>query len=149
MHQDAPPAMTPINAYLLRALLGWIEDNHLTPHILVNGMAPGVRVPQGTIRDGKVVLNMSGGAIDRLEMSDYHVGFMTRFGGRIFEVSLPMASILSVYAKENSQGMQLPLMADPVAEPPGNAAPEAPIAAQGQGKPASQSDRRAHLRVVK
>lgn len=145
MSQTDATVMTPINPYLLRALLGWIEDNQMTPHILVNGMLDGVRVPPNSIKEGKVVLNMATSAIDRLEMSDYHLGFLTRFSGRVFEVAIPMAAILSVYAKETGQGMQLPPMADPVQADPVN---EAPTNASVPATP-SKADKRAHLRVVK
>jgi stringent starvation protein B len=145
MSQKANTTMTPINPYLLRALLGWIEDNQMTPHILVNGMQDGVKVPPNSIKEGKVVLNMATSAIDRMEMSDYHLGFLTRFSGRVFEVSLPMAAILSIYAKETGQGMQLPPMADPVQAEPVNETHEAAEASQANSK----QDKRAHLRVVK
>lgn len=138
MNQKEAIAMTPINSYLLRALLGWIEDNQMTPHVLVNGMQDGVKVPPNSIKDGKVVLNMANSAIDRVEMSDYHLGFQTRFSGRVFEVALPMSAILSVYAKETGQGMLLPPIIDPINE-------TVNATAGDTGK----ADKRAHLRIVK
>ena len=38
--------MTSTRPYLIRALYEWIEDNGLTPHILVDAEAPGVGVPK-------------------------------------------------------------------------------------------------------
>jgi stringent starvation protein B len=37
--------MTSSRPYILRAIHQWITDNGLTPHLLVNTAAPGVRVP--------------------------------------------------------------------------------------------------------
>jgi stringent starvation protein B len=36
--------MTSHRPYLLRALVEWINDNQLTPHILVDAGVPGVQV---------------------------------------------------------------------------------------------------------
>lgn len=132
--------MTPLNAYLLRALLQWIEDNHMTPHILVNCEVDGIKVPRGSVRDGKIVLNMASSAVGKLDIDDYHVSFAARFGGHMFEVYLPMHAIVSAYARETGQGMELPVVSG-----------EAPVqTSQSSGSSGtSKADRRAHLKVVK
>ena len=40
-----PAAMTSNRPYLLRALYEWINDNNLTPYILVDANQPDVMVP--------------------------------------------------------------------------------------------------------
>ena len=62
---DDAPSMTSYRPYLLRALTEWINDNGMTPHILVDAGVPGVRVPPGTVREGKVVLNIADRAVGR------------------------------------------------------------------------------------
>lgn len=42
--------MTSHRPYLLRALVEWINDNDLTPHILVDAGMPGVQVPQSAVK---------------------------------------------------------------------------------------------------
>lgn len=130
--------MTPFNPHLLRAALAWIEENQMTPHALIDGTHPHVRVPRGAIKDGKVVLNVACDAIDRLDIQDTHVTFMARFSGHPFQVYLPMAAIISIYSRETGQGISMPQIEEGQETP----VPEEP--AQDQIK-----DRRSHLRVVK
>jgi hypothetical protein len=58
--------MTSHRPYLLRALVEWINDNQLTPHILVDAGVPGVQVPPSAVKDGRVVLNIAERAVVRL-----------------------------------------------------------------------------------
>ena len=51
-----PDKMSSNRPYLLRALYEWINDNNLTPYILVDAKQPGVQVPASTVKDGKVVV---------------------------------------------------------------------------------------------
>jgi len=74
-------AMTPNRPYLLRALYEWISDNGLTPYLLVDAGAEGVRVPPGAAKDGKVILNIAARAVGQFEISNERVHFLARFGG--------------------------------------------------------------------
>ncbi|MCL4315974.1 MAG: ClpXP protease specificity-enhancing factor SspB, partial [Gammaproteobacteria bacterium] len=65
--------MTSSRPYLLRALYDWISDNGLTPHILVNAAESGVQVPQQHVQDGKIVLNVSEQAAQRLHIGNERV----------------------------------------------------------------------------
>jgi stringent starvation protein B len=91
--------------YLLRSLYEWLLDNEVTPYLLVDAMASGVSVPEGSANDGKVVLNLKPQAIQQLEMNNDFVSFSARFGGVSREVYCPMASVLAIYARENGEGM--------------------------------------------
>ena len=42
-------AMSSNRPYLLRALYQWIEDNQMTPYLLVDASRDGVQVPPATI----------------------------------------------------------------------------------------------------
>lgn len=91
--------------YLLRAMHEWMADNSLTPHIVVDASADGIRVPEGHARDGKIVLNISYAATRSLSMGNDHVSFEARFNGVPREVFVPMDAILGIYARETGQGM--------------------------------------------
>ena len=97
--------MTPSRPYLLRALSDWILDNHMTPHLLVDAEADDVHVPSQYIDNGKIVLNISPNAIRQLEIGKETVLFSARFGGTLFNISVPIKSVLAIYAKENGEGM--------------------------------------------
>ncbi len=100
--------MTPNRPYLIRALREWILDNDMTPHLLVDANAEGVSAPQQYVDDGKIILNTSPGAINDLEMGNQWIMFSARFSGVLFQIELPVHSVLAVYAKENGQGMIFP-----------------------------------------
>jgi stringent starvation protein B len=126
-----PAAMSSNRPYLLRALYEWINDNGLTPYILVDATNPAVRVPPGAAKDGKVVLNIAARAVTQFEITNERIHFLARFGGVSQQVDVPLPAVLAIYAQENGQGMMFP--ADSQTPPP---APE----------PAKRSS---HLKIVK
>lgn len=91
--------------YLVRALHEWIVDNQCTPHLLVISEYLGANLPAGFAQDGQIVLNVSPSAVRYLQMDNEAVSFEARFGGVPFQVYIPSAAILAIYAKENGQGM--------------------------------------------
>lgn len=161
------PRMTSHRPYLLRALYEWVVDNGMTPHVLVDARVSGVRVPAHTVKDGRVVLNIAERAVARLAMDNEGLSFTARFGGVSHPVSVPIAAVLAIYARETGQGMALP---DDVGG--GAGAADAADASQAADDAAAQGDagdgpdddgpgdgdgggdaggppRRGHLRVVK
>lgn len=107
-------AMTSHRPYLMRALYEWIADNGMTPHLLVDATRTGVQVPMFAVKDGRIVLNVADRAVSKLEMSNESVRFSARFGGVSHAVSVPIAAVIAIYARETGQGMALPdeLVAD-------------------------------------
>jgi stringent starvation protein B len=141
--------MTSNRPYLVRAMYDWISDNGMTPYLLVDARMDGVRVPQGAVKDGQIVLNIAVRAVSDLELGNDRVRFMARFSGVSHQVEVPVTAVLAIYAHENGQGMMFP--AEPAGtSPPAAPAPTpgAPTAAGGGGDrpPAGKGPR---LRVVK
>jgi stringent starvation protein B len=120
--------MTPRRPYLVRALHQWVLDNGLTPHILVDAERDGVQVPREHVREGRIVLNVSPGAVADLYLGNDRVEFGARFGGVARRVSIPVLAILAVYARENGEGMAFPDEASGGGEepPPRQGPPERP-----------------------
>jgi stringent starvation protein B len=102
------PAMTPNRPYLVRALYEWILDNNMTPHLLVDAQRPATQVPPQFVQDGKIVLNISPGAVRGLVLGNEHISFNARFGGMAMDVSVPVQGVLGIYARENGRGMLFP-----------------------------------------
>ena len=94
--------------YLVRAVNEWIVDSGYTPHILAEADAPGLDVPDMARQEGKVVLNISPSAVRDLLIDSDLVTFVARFGGVSRAVSVPIAAVRAVYARENGQGMMFP-----------------------------------------
>ncbi|MNN00758.1 Stringent starvation protein B [compost metagenome] len=132
--------------YLLRALVEWINDNGMTPHLMVDAGVPGVQVPPTAVKEERVVLNIAERAVMRLHIDNDAVSFTARFSGTSFQVHVPIAAVLAVYARETGQGMALPddipgaELASDDDLPPDTTPPDAPPPPAGK---------RPHLRVVK
>ncbi len=134
-------AMTSNRPYLLRAVHAWICDNGLTPHIVADAGCPGLQVPPQAINEGRVVLNLAPRAVAHLEMGNDAITFVARFAGASHAVSVPIAAVQAIYARENGQGM---LLAEAAAGTPGTqatgAAPARPATSPLQAVPASIQD---------
>ena len=97
--------MTPSRPYIMRALYEWIVDNDCTPYMLVDAAVSDVLVPQQFVKDGQIVLNISPSAVVELNIANDAVSFNGRFGGVAFDIYVPVAAVIGIYARENGQGM--------------------------------------------
>ena len=129
--------------YLLRAMHEWISDNQQTPHIVVDASLQGVEVPRQYVQGGKIILNVSLSATSALNLGNDHVSFRARFGAATYDVMVPIAAVLGIYARETGQGMIFSEADAPQPQPP---SPEPPPAASGGGEPKRA---RPTLKVVK
>jgi stringent starvation protein B len=128
--------------YLLRAMHEWIIDSGHTPHVIVDALRTGVEVPAAYVKDGKIVLNLSSTATQRLQLTNESIEFDARFAGVVHRVRVPMQAVLGVYARETGEGM---VFSESESEP---TPPEPPPQSDKPPGPASDS-RRAKLTVVK
>lgn len=123
--------------YMLRAMHEWVSDMGLTPHVIVDAGRDGVEVPRQYVKDGKIVLNLSHSATQRLVMGKDWLEFDARFAGVVRHVKVPISAVLGVYARESGEGMVFAEQEqDP--EPP----PDKPTDPE-------ESPKRPQLRVVK
>jgi stringent starvation protein B len=95
----------PKRPFLLRAMHQWISECGHTPHVIVDAARDGIEVPRAYIKDGKIVLNLSEGATQRLRLGNDVVEFDARFAGVIHHVCFPVSAVLGVYARETGEGM--------------------------------------------
>ncbi len=121
--------------YLIRAIYEWAVDNGLTPHLLVDAQVPGVHVPQAYVQDGRIALNIHPQAVERLELGRDAIVFAARFGGRSFEVDVPVNAVLAIYARENGHGFsfQKESERDGTASGGGDPSPPAPPGGKPSG----------------
>jgi stringent starvation protein B len=80
----------------------------MTPHLLVDAEGSGVVVPKQFVQDGRIVLNISPGAVQDLEIGNQEILLSARFGGMAMDVRVPPRTVLGIYAKENGRGMLFP-----------------------------------------
>jgi stringent starvation protein B len=127
----------PKRPFLLRAMHQWIAECGHTPHVIVDAGREGADVPRAYVKDGKIVLNLSEGATQRLRLGNDEVEFDARFAGVIHHVRFPVSAVLGIYARETGEGMvfsEQDLGPDP---------PKRPTSAEEGG------GRRPQLKVVK
>jgi stringent starvation protein B len=138
---------TSTKPYLLRALYEWCVDNGFTPYVSVVVDAA-TRVPPEYVRNGEIVLNIGPLAANRLKMGNETIDFSARFGGVAKDLTIPVAQVAALYARENGHGMSFEVQrgttsweASGQAAAQQDASPEPTPPAPGGGKPT--------LRVIK
>lgn len=131
----------PKRPYLLRAMHQWITDSGYTPHVIVDAEHTGSEVPRPYVQEGKIVLNLSYTATQRLKIDNDVVEFDARFAGVVHHVRFPVSAVLGIYARETGEGM---MFAEQDAGPPETTPPS------GSG-PTDEGggSKRPQLRVVK
>lgn len=121
--------------YLIRAIYEWCVDSGLTPYLAVR-VDERTEVPHAFVKDGEIVLNLSASAVRNLEMGNEAITCSGRFGGVPFDVMVPVAAVIGIFARENGQGLVFQ----------GSDSPQPPAAAGGEESAAKP---RPHLKIVK
>lgn len=127
---------TPTKPYLIRAIREWASDNGFTPQILVDTTIDGVKVPPEYVKDGQITLNVDNRATHNAVLGNDWLRFSARFGGRAFEIEVPVTAVLAIYARENGHGF--------IFKSDSSGEPEPSPPADGDGRKKGP-----HLRVVK
>ncbi|MDW8467895.1 MAG: ClpXP protease specificity-enhancing factor [Burkholderiales bacterium] len=140
-------AEIPTKPYLLRALYEWCVDNGYTPHIAVKVDAR-AQVPTEYVKDGEITFNISPVAVHKLQMGNEFIEFSARFAGVARHVSVPVAGVFALYARETGHGMTFEVEAP---KPALQAAvePEPRPRAPSEPEPTRPSGGRPALRRVK
>ncbi|MBS0321295.1 MAG: ClpXP protease specificity-enhancing factor [Proteobacteria bacterium] len=137
--------------YLVRAICEWCADNGLTPYLAVKVNAH-TRVPQGYVKNGEIVLNISHSATRKLTIDNDWIQFTARFSGVSQEVSVPLAAVAGIFAKETGYGFAFTVTDDPAASLEKATAPALGTvegAALGNEGDARSRAKPSHLSVVK
>ncbi|MEF9943268.1 MAG: ClpXP protease specificity-enhancing factor [Burkholderiaceae bacterium] len=119
--------------YLVRAIHEWCTDSGYTPYVAVH-VDETVRVPPEFVKNGEIVLNVSGLATQTLQIDNEGISLRARFGGVPRDIWVPIANVMAIYARENGQGMAFELSspeeandADRVAEADDTGEPLRPV----------------------
>lgn len=90
--------------YLIRAIYDWCTDNGFTPYLSVRVDA-NTRVPMAYVKDGEIVLNISMDAVQNLQLGNEEITCGGRFGGVAHKITVPVAAVIGIFAKETGQGL--------------------------------------------
>lgn len=140
------PALPSTKPYLVRAIHEWCCDNGFTPYLAV-AVDANTRVPIEFVRDGQIVLNISADATNRLRLGNDLIEFQARFGGVARDISVPLANVAAIYARENGAGMAFDLEAEAAAA--AEAAPAVADTPEPDPDPQPTPPTRPHLQRVK
>lgn len=108
------------------------------------------------VKNGEIVLNISYNATRNLSLSNDFVSFSARFNGVSREIVIPVGAVVSIFSRENGEGMGFEYEAPPEAA----LLDDAPAAAEHGAEKSDDDDDhtppepprpagRSHLRVVK
>lgn len=125
--------------YLIRAIYEWCNDHGFTPFVGVRPDA-NTRVPIEFVKDGEIVLNLSVSATRNLTIGNDVIQFSARFNGVSREVSVPIATVSGIFARENGEGLFF--------RPEVTTGPETPAPASSGDAPARPREK-SFLKVVK
>lgn len=138
--------------YLIRAMHEWIIASDLTPYVLVDANYKDVVIPIEYVEDGKILLNISPGATQHLNLGNEFIIFSARFSGKAMEVSFPIEAALAVYAKENGRGMMFNTDGTDDEPPPSDPNPDDPVSPDSTtpgSAPTLSSTKKPSLKIVK
>ena len=94
----------PTKPYILRALYEWCVDNGYTPHLAVKADSR-AQLPSEYVRNGEITLNISPTAVHKLQLGNDLIEFSARFAGVARQISVPVACVYALYARETGHGM--------------------------------------------
>lgn len=136
--------LTPTTPYLIRAIYEWCCDSGQTPYITVRVDAD-TRVPMEYVKEGEIILNTSPDATRNLKIDNDVIRFSARFNGVSREISVPVGTVMGIFAKESGQGLAFQVAPQTNA---GNQT-DTPPEAGSTDTPPAPSGGRAKLQVVK
>ena len=118
--------------YLVRAIYEWCSDQGFTPYLAVRVNAQ-TRVPQGFVKNGEIVLNISATATRHLKIDNDSIRFSARFNGVSHEVHVPLDAVAGIFARETGYGFAFAVGTEGVEQTaPVQASPAAPFASGGR-----------------
>ena len=122
---------------MIRALCEWCADSGFTPYISVR-VNERTRVPVEYVKNGEIILNISQDATRNLTLGNDLIQFSARFNGVSRELSIPMETVIGIFAKESGQGLFF------------NDVPSAPTQDSGENSPSpSAPNGKPRLQIIK
>lgn len=132
-----------IRPYFIRAVYQWCMDEGHTPYLLANWSEDNPSaVPKRLANDGRIVFNLSTHAVRHLVVNAEGVFFTARFLGKTVEVEIPLADVISIYAKEKPSGITFPPL------PPGESKGEGEGKAAEEKKPRRRKMTAADIKII-
>jgi stringent starvation protein B len=133
--------------YLLRAIHEWCSDQGFTPYLVV-AVRGKMQVPMEYVKNGEIVLNVSYNACRNLVITNDFISFSARFNGVSRDIEIPVGAVISIFSRENGEGMGFEYEGDATVGAP-ESAPESNANDEPPQEPPPRPTGRPQLRVVK
>jgi stringent starvation protein B len=133
--------------YLLRAIHEWCSDQGFTPYLVV-AVRGKMQVPMEYVKNGEIVLNVSYNACRNLVITNDFISFSARFNGVSRDIEIPVGAVISIFSRENGEGMGFEYEGDATEGAP-ESAPESNANDEPPQEPPPRPTGRPQLRVVK
>ncbi|WP_348944625.1 ClpXP protease specificity-enhancing factor [Chitinibacter sp. FCG-7] len=133
--------------YLLRAIHEWCSDQGFTPYLVV-AVRGKMQVPMEYVKNGEIVLNVSYNACRNLTIANDFISFSARFNGISRDIEIPVGAVISIFSRENGEGMGFEYEGNEAAGEP-ESAPESSPHDEPPQDPPPRPNGRPQLRVVK
>ncbi|MBE9610548.1 ClpXP protease specificity-enhancing factor [Chitinilyticum piscinae] len=129
--------------YLIRAIHEWCSDQGFTPYLVV-AVRQKMQVPQEFVKNGEIVLNISYNATRNLTIGNDYINFSARFNGVSRDINIPVGAVVSIFSRENGEGMGFEYEGTPEAH-----LDDAPASTSDSEEPPPRPSGRPQLRIVK
>lgn len=133
--------------YLLRAIHEWCSDQGFTPYLVI-AVRGKMQVPMEYVKNGEIVLNVSYNACRNLTIANDFISFSARFNGISRDIEIPVGAVISIFSRENGEGMGFEYEGNESAGEP-ESAPESSHHDEPPQDPPPRPNGRPQLRVVK
>ncbi|SMC26888.1 stringent starvation protein B [Andreprevotia lacus DSM 23236] len=135
--------------YLIRALHEWCSDHGFTPYLVVSVRGK-MQVPMEYVKNGEIVLNISYNATRNLSLGNDYISFSARFNGVSRDISIPVGAVVSIFSRENGEGMGFEYEESPADASALETAPESkPDDDSNEPPPGGRPGGKPALRIVK
>ena len=135
--------------YLIQAMLAWMEENQLTPYILVNADYASLMIPREHVEDHRIVLDISPNAVRDFLLTDKLMTFHAGFSGKREDLYIPLGAIEAIFSHETGAGIPLGDLDENPPPLPEKNGPHIPFQ-MGANVPVSPaSKKKPHLSIVR
>ena len=87
--------------YVLNAFRDWINDQDLTPYLVIDAEASGVIVPEGySSSDGRLCLDVSTSMVREFSVTSSALSFKAQFRGQVHTLKIPLIALEYITCKE-------------------------------------------------
>lgn len=99
--------LTEFRCHLINAYINWLTENGYKTHLSVKGSAITLPALQRYIKDGRIVLNVTPGAVENFVCTEGRISFSCRFNSVAHHLDFSVRDVVTIYGPEINFGVDL------------------------------------------